>query len=102
MLNRLTKKGERAIDAALGSAYSWPPGFRRDPPPPARQRMPKGWKPRERFDYLIILEDFFVGARHFGKGEHVRAGDPLAPKLLFECPDWVHPVDLSAVNRQED
>ncbi len=65
--------------------------------------MPKGWKPSERFDYLIMLEDFYIGSRYFGKGSHVRADDVLANKLLYECPDWVDPVDLTALNeRKED
>jgi hypothetical protein len=57
--------------------------------------MPKGWQPDKTIAYLICGENFFIGARYFQKGEHVRPTDPLFAKLCFEARDWVHPVPKS-------
>jgi hypothetical protein len=81
--------------------HPYPPPFLRSQPEPARRRMPPGWKPAEEFDYLTVRENFYVGTRSFARGDHVRRDDPLALKLLFECPDWVHPVDLKALAHKE-
>jgi len=63
--------------------------------------MPEGWKPDKPFDYLIIEENFYVGHIPFVKGQHVRSDYFLANKLLFEVPDWVHPVRLDELNNRE-
>jgi hypothetical protein len=76
----------------------FPPPFRRADPTPPRRRMPDGWKPDKPFDYLIVTEDFNVGSCPFRKGGYVRSDNPLANKLLYECPEWVHPVRLAELN----
>ena len=52
--------------------------------------------------YLICLEDFWVGARYFGKGSHVAGDDPLYTKLVTRCPTWVEVVDLRALNSTKE
>jgi hypothetical protein len=42
-----------------------------------------------------VNEDFYVGSRFFGKGGVVRLDDPLANKLIYECPEWIHVVRLN-------
>jgi hypothetical protein len=57
------------------------------PPQPARRRMPAGWKPDQEFDYVTLSESFYCGTRYFARGDHVRRDDPMALKLLYECPE---------------
>jgi hypothetical protein len=81
----------------------YPPPFRRYVPEPARRRLPPGWKPEEEFDYLACSENIQVGTRFFARGDHVRRDDPMALKLLYECPEgWVHPVNLKKLNEKKE
>ena len=96
MLKRKTKSSPEAPQEA-----HWPPPLWRSSPEPRRRRMPDGWKPEKPFDYLIIEEDFNVGSAPFRKGQHVRSDHALANKLLYECPEWVHPVRLDELNHRD-
>ena len=53
--------------------------------------------------YMIVLADpgFYIGMRYFGKGQHIARDDPLADKILKECPTWVTEViDLKKLNKE--
>jgi hypothetical protein len=96
----LIRKKRNDDEPQLGSIYdgTWPPpGYGGGSPQPERRRMPAGWKPSpsEEFDYLLIREDFLIGARSFRRGQDViRRNDPLALKVFYENPELVNPVRL--------
>jgi hypothetical protein len=52
--------------------------------------------------YLICLEDFWVGMRHFQRGAHVAGDDPLYKKLVTRCPDRVEVVELKKLNKAKE
>jgi hypothetical protein len=52
--------------------------------------------------YMIVLADpgFYIGMRYFAKGQHVARDDPLADRILKECPTWSPRSSISRSSTQ--